>query len=71
MLDFDHEESREVDWVIGACMIVRRAALADVGAMDERFFLYFEDVDWCYRVWQGGWKVCYVPDSVMRPSPRP
>ena len=66
MLDFDHEESREVDWVIGACMIVRRTALADFGGMDERFFLYFEDVDWCYRVWQSGWKVWYVADSVMR-----
>ncbi|MCK4410466.1 MAG: glycosyltransferase [Candidatus Eisenbacteria sp.] len=66
MLEFDHEESREVDWVIGACMIVRRMALADFGGMDERFFLYFEDVDWCYRVWQSGWKVWYVADSVMR-----
>ncbi|MEA3408985.1 MAG: sugar transferase, partial [Candidatus Eisenbacteria bacterium] len=66
MLDFDHEESREVDWVIGACMIVRRTALADFGGMDERFFLYFEDVDWCYRVWQSGWKVWYVADSVMQ-----
>jgi GT2 family glycosyltransferase len=66
MLEFDHEESREVDWVLGACMIVRRTALADFGGMDERFFLYFEDVDWCYRVWQSGWKVWYVADSVMR-----
>ncbi len=66
MLDFDHEESREVDWVIGACMIVRKKALADFGGMDERFFLYFEDVDWCYRVWQSGWKVWYVADSVMQ-----
>jgi GT2 family glycosyltransferase/lipopolysaccharide/colanic/teichoic acid biosynthesis glycosyltransferase len=68
MLDYDHEQSREVDWVIGACMIVRKEALADFGGMDERFFLYFEDVDWCYRVWQSGWKVWYVADSVMRHS---
>lgn len=66
MFDYDHEESREVDWVIGACMIVRKEALADFGGMDERFFLYFEDVDWCYRVWQSGWKVYYVADAVMR-----
>jgi len=66
MLEFDHEHSREVDWVIGACMIVRKDALADFGGMDERFFLYFEDVDWCYRVWQSGWKVWYVADSVMQ-----
>ncbi|MBN2565938.1 MAG: glycosyltransferase [Candidatus Eisenbacteria bacterium] len=66
MLEFDHEASREVDWVIGACMMVRKKALEDVGGMDERFFLYFEDVDWCYRVWQSGWKVFYVADSVMK-----
>jgi GT2 family glycosyltransferase/lipopolysaccharide/colanic/teichoic acid biosynthesis glycosyltransferase len=66
MLDYDHEESREVDWVIGACMMVRKRALADFGGMDERFFLYFEDVDWCYRVWQSGWKVYYVADAVMQ-----
>jgi GT2 family glycosyltransferase/lipopolysaccharide/colanic/teichoic acid biosynthesis glycosyltransferase len=76
MLDFDHERSREVDWIIGACMMVRKEALADVGGMDERFFLYFEDVDWCYRIWKGGWKVYYVADSVMthryaRESARP
>lgn len=65
MLDFDHERSREVDWVIGACMMVRKEALSDVGGMDERFFLYFEDVDWCYRIWKSGWKVYYVADSVM------
>jgi GT2 family glycosyltransferase/lipopolysaccharide/colanic/teichoic acid biosynthesis glycosyltransferase len=66
MRDFDHEEPREVDWVIGACMTVRREALADIGLMDERFFLYFEDVDWCYRTWHSGWKVFYVSDAVMR-----
>ncbi|MBD3367951.1 MAG: glycosyltransferase [Candidatus Eisenbacteria bacterium] len=65
MLDFDHASSREVDWIIGACMMVRREALADIGLMDERFFLYFEDVDWCYRAWRAGWKVYYVADSVM------
>jgi GT2 family glycosyltransferase/lipopolysaccharide/colanic/teichoic acid biosynthesis glycosyltransferase len=66
MLDYDHEESRPVDWVIGACMMARREALGDIGLMDERFFLYFEDVDWCYRARQGGWRVYYVPGSVMR-----
>ncbi len=65
LMDDGHAVSREVDWIIGACMLVRRAALEQVGAMDERFFLYFEDLDWCYRMKQRGWKVCYVPDSVM------
>jgi GT2 family glycosyltransferase len=65
MTDYDHAEAREVDWIIGACMIVRREAADEVGPMDERFFLYFEDTDWCYRMKQRGWQVWYVPDSTM------
>jgi GT2 family glycosyltransferase/lipopolysaccharide/colanic/teichoic acid biosynthesis glycosyltransferase len=65
MLDYDHAEPRSVDWVIGACMLVRRSAAEAVGGMDERFFLYFEDVDWCYRMGRQGWKVYYVPQSEM------
>jgi hypothetical protein len=65
MSDWDHSEPRVVDWVLGACMCVRRAAMDEVGLMDERFFLYFEDVDWCYRMKKRGWKTYYVPDSRM------
>lgn len=65
MADWDHAAPREVDWVLGACMMVRREAIQDVGLMDERFFLYFEDVDWCYRMNRRGWQVWYVPDAVM------
>jgi hypothetical protein len=65
MLDWDHATRRDVDWLIGACLLVRRRAVADVGPMDERFFLYFEDVDWCARMHLRGWRVLYVPDAVM------
>ncbi|GAK57086.1 undecaprenyl-phosphate glucose phosphotransferase [Candidatus Vecturithrix granuli] len=65
MADWDHETLRDVDWVLGACMLIRRSALKDVGLMDERFFLYFEDVDWCYRMKKGGWRVCYLPQAKM------
>ena len=51
----------EVDWVSGACMGVRRAAIEQVGLLDEQFFLYFEDNDWCLRMRKAGWKVMYVP----------
>ncbi len=65
MLDWDHATARDVDWVLGAAMIARRSAVQEVGPADERFFLYFEDVDWCYRMHQAGWRVAYVPSSVM------
>ncbi len=65
MLDYDHNTLLEVDWMLGACLLVRREAVESVGLMDERFFLYFEDVDWCYRMKQRGWKVYYYPDAVI------
>lgn len=65
MLDYDHQAVRKVDWVIGACMLVRREAVETVGPLDERFFLYFEDVDWCYRMRQKEWGVYYYPDTVV------
>jgi len=65
MLDFDHNSTRQVDWLLGAAMFVRRDAVESVGMMDERFFLYFEDVDWCYRMVQQGLKVYYQADAVV------
>ncbi len=65
MTDWDHNSVREVDWMLGACLMIRRSALKEVGFMDERFFLYFEDVDWCYRMKKGGWKVYYLPEAQM------
>lgn len=65
MLDYDHADARVVDWVLGGAMLVRRAAIDDVGPMDERFFMYFEDVDWCFRMHQRGWRVVYEPRVAM------
>lgn len=65
MKDWNHEDARDVDWMLGACLIVRREAMEKVGLFDERFFLYFEDTDWCRRFWEAGWKVAYVPKSSM------
>lgn len=59
----DFNEVAEVDEVSGACMIVRRAAIEQAGMLDEGFFLYFEDVDWCLRLKRAGWKVFYVPQA--------
>lgn len=65
MFDWDHNEVREVDWVLGSCMMVRRKAIEQVGLLDENFVLYFEDQDWCYRMWKHGWKIYYVPQAQM------
>lgn len=62
MLDWDHDDTRPVDWVIGTGMMVRNDAIQHVGLMDERFFMYFEDVDWCRRFWEHEWKVVYIAD---------
>lgn len=51
-----------VDWLMGAAWAVRGAAAAEVGPLDEGYFLYFEDVDWCRRFWEAGWKVVWQPD---------
>jgi N-acetylglucosaminyl-diphospho-decaprenol L-rhamnosyltransferase len=52
----------EVDWVIGAAMLIRRAAYEATGGWDERFFLYMEDADFCRRCARAGWPIMYVPD---------
>jgi GT2 family glycosyltransferase len=62
MRDFSHAENVTVDWLLGAFLIARADAIATVGLLDERFFLYFEDVDWCRRFWSAGWEVMYVAD---------
>jgi N-acetylglucosaminyl-diphospho-decaprenol L-rhamnosyltransferase len=65
MADWDHATTRPVDWVLGAALFVRRRAMRDVGLMDERYFLYFEDVDWCQRMWRHGFEVVYCADARM------
>lgn len=50
-----------VDWVSGACMVIRRRALEEIGGLDERFFMYFEDADLCRRARESGWSVYYLP----------
>jgi len=61
LLDWDHASVRDVDWVAGACMMARREAIEQVGGMDEAFFMFNEDVDWCRRMRHAGWTVTYVP----------
>jgi N-acetylglucosaminyl-diphospho-decaprenol L-rhamnosyltransferase len=60
-----YEHEGDVEWVVGAFMIARREAVAAVGPLDERFFLYSEETDWCYRFWQAGWPVAHLPVMVV------
>jgi GT2 family glycosyltransferase len=59
----DADEAALVDAVNGAFMLVRREALEAVGPMDEDYWLYMEDLDWCYRFWRAGWPVFYWPGT--------
>jgi len=57
--DWDHQSNKDVDWLFGACLIVSKDALLKVGLLDENFFLYLEDTDWCRRFWLNGYRVTY------------
>ena len=60
---FDHESVRDVDYLFGACLLVRRDAVDSVGGFDEDFFLMSEETEWCYRFRQAGWKVLFYPGA--------
>jgi len=58
-------QEQEVDWVCGSFLLMRRECLEQVGGLDERFFIYDEDIDWCLRAKQRGWKIRFWPDAKM------
>lgn len=63
LLNWHHQSEREVDWIVLACLLVRRNAIFEIGLLDENFFYGFEDTDLCYCLWQHGWKVIFTPDA--------
>ncbi len=65
MQDFQHDQPREVDWVSGAALLARRDLVEKIGGLDPEFFMFCEDVDWCWRAWKAGYKVVYLPSSVI------
>jgi GT2 family glycosyltransferase len=56
-------ETMEVDWVLGCAILLERAAVEDVGELDERFFAYHDEVDWCTRARKKGYRIILVPDA--------
>lgn len=65
-LDLPDDVEQEVDWLMGACLLLRRSALDGVGLLDERFFMYFEEADWCKRAQEAGRRVLYQPQAQVR-----
>jgi GT2 family glycosyltransferase len=61
----DYTKEKDADWVVGSFLLMRRACYEDVGELDERFFIFDEDVDWCFRAWRAGWKVRYWPGAKL------
>lgn len=63
LADRPHDVQQEVDWLVGACLAIRRECFATAGLFDERFFLYSEEVEWFWRVRRAGWRVVYLPEA--------
>lgn len=59
----DSVGSVDVDYLLGACLMVRREAIDQVGLLDEGFFMFLEETDWCYRIKKNGWRICWMPDG--------
>lgn len=60
---FDFDKQREVDQPMGSCLLLRRATLEDVGILDENFAMFFNDVDLCFRIKKGGWRIYFYPEA--------
>lgn len=63
---WNHDRPRSVDWAHGAALLIRREALREIGGLDERFFMYAEDLEWCWRARRRGWEIRFEPSAVVR-----
>lgn len=61
-----HDRRRKVDWAHAAAWLIRREALDDIGGLEERFFMYAEDLEWCWRARNRGWEIWFEPAAVVR-----
>ncbi|MFH1233531.1 MAG: glycosyltransferase family 2 protein [Patescibacteria group bacterium] len=65
MKDFDHNKTVKVDWVMGSFMFASKKLVEKIGFFDERYFMYFEDCDWCLRAWMNGFEVWYLDNIIV------
>jgi N-acetylglucosaminyl-diphospho-decaprenol L-rhamnosyltransferase len=65
MADIPDDAIQPVDWVVGACLLVRRQAYEQVGGLDEGYFMYSEELDWCRRIKGAGWEIVYLPTATI------
>jgi hypothetical protein len=65
MADTPDNAIQRVDWVVGACLLVRRQTYEQVGGLDEGFFMYSEELDWCRRIKAAGWEIVYLPTAAV------
>jgi N-acetylglucosaminyl-diphospho-decaprenol L-rhamnosyltransferase len=66
MRDYDHQKARMVDWAQGSALCISQPLLEELGGFDDRFWMYFEDIDLCRRVWNTGHPVYYFPETHIR-----
>lgn len=65
LVRFSFQETKEVDWVMGAALMVRREVMEKAGWMDESIFMYMDEVEWCYRIKKAGFKVVFYPEATI------
>jgi hypothetical protein len=59
------QEPHAVEWISGCGIFVRRGVIEQVGALDERYFIYWEETEWCLRAARGGWRITHVPQAKL------
>jgi N-acetylglucosaminyl-diphospho-decaprenol L-rhamnosyltransferase len=65
LADYSDDCTQPVDWLVGACLMVRREAIESAGLLDERYFMYSEEVEWCHRMKRNGWEIVYLPSATV------